>query len=473
MIRLRRFLLRAGIGAVAVVACVLLVCLDRVDSRPYFRQAYYAETAARLQAHLATNRVAHGPLSAGFGSALLTPTVGASQDDPERGRFRQMPLAGYGDRRGKSATGVHDDLFVKALALRVDGVTGVIVGADALIVPPEVADLAAQRLAGEVGLARGQIYLGATHTHCSLGAWGQGPVAEAFAGRYQPGAVGWFADRIVTAVRQALSDLKPAELGHGHFSAPQFVRNRLVGRLGSVDPEFSFVVVRRADGRRAVLGSFSAHATVLDGDVMEFSGDYPGAWQRAVEQATGGMALFLAGGVGSHSPVAGKPGFEGAELMGKELAAALLERLPGLQLTNNVSFGWLSLEVALPPLNWRVSDGVRLRPWLAGKLLWPPSRPWLQAVRLRDTVWISTPADFSGELALGIKDALRARGLDAVVTSFNGDYVGYVIPSRYYHMAGYEPRLMSFFGPNVPDYFGELVRTMAFSLTEPRVEAAH
>ena len=29
---------------------------------------------------------------------------------------------------------------------------------------------------------------------------------------------------------------------------------------------------------------------------------------------------------------------------------------------------------------------------------------------------------------------------------------------------GYEPRLMSFFGPNVPDYFDELIRTMALEM---------
>ena len=81
--------------------------------------------------------------------------------------------------------------------------------------------------------------------------------------------------------------------------------------------------------------------------------------------------------------------------------------------------------------------------------------------RLDDVVWISTPCDFSGELSLGIKDFFRAKNADAVVTSFNGDYVGYIIPSRYYHLSGYEPRVMSFFGPNMPHYFDEMIRTMA------------
>jgi hypothetical protein len=79
-------------------------------------------------------------------------------------------------------------------------------------------------------------------------------------------------------------------------------------------------------------------------------------------------------------------------------------------------------------------------------------------------IWISTPCDYSGELAVGIKDMLRTRGFAGVVTSFNGDYVGYVIPSRYYHLNGYEPRIMSFYGPYVPDYLDELARTLALEL---------
>ena len=234
--------------------------------------------------------------------------------------------------------------------------------------------------------------------------------------------------------------------------------------MGKVDPEFSYLVLKQAGGEFFVLGSYGAHATVLSGGVMEFSGDYPGCWQRAVQQATGGAAVFLAGGVGSHSPVPGGKSFEGTEQMGQALARKLLDQLPEIPLTNHVALGILGLEVNMPPLNVRVSDGLRLRPWLAKNLVPVRAQSYLQVFRLDDSVWISTPCDFSGELALGIKDFLRARGSAAVITSFNGDYVGYVIPSRYYHLDGYEPRMMSFFGPNVPDYFDEFIRTMALSL---------
>ena len=78
-------------------------------------------------------------------------------------------------------------------------------------------------------------------------------------------------------------------------------------------------------------------------------------------------------------------------------------------------------------------------------------------MRLGDGLWLSTPCDFSGELALDVKALARERGLAAAVTSFNGDYVGYVIPARYYTLDGYEPRTMSFFGPQLPDQFMQVL----------------
>lgn len=449
------------------VAVALVACLDRVDHRPYFNEPYYTESMARLAAGRRPDALGRGELAAGFGRARLTPAINAPADDPAQGRFRAVPLAGYGNRRGRPATGVHDDLYVKAVAFRVDARLVVMVSADALIMPAEVTDLAMRRLTDELTLTREQVYLCATHTHAGPGGWGEGLVAESFAGGFQPGVRVWFASCIVAAVRDAIADLRPAEFGRGSVAAPEFVRNRLVGPLGRVDPEFSFALVKQKAGRTAVLGSYSAHATVLSGSVMEFSADYPGAWQREVEQATGGMAVFFAGGVGSHGPVAGDKGFAGVERMGKQLAQAIVAELSRTPTSGVVALGTRSVELDLPPLNVRVTDDLRLRPWLARRLLPVRERSFMQVLRLGDMVWLSAPCDYSGELALDLKDTLRSKGLRAVVTSFNGDYVGYVVCSRYYHLDGYEPRLMSFFGPNVPDYFTEVLRTLALGVADP------
>lgn len=445
-----RIALRVVAWIAGLFALLALASLDFVDHTPYMRAPYYAETKARFQKAAATNTIALGELSAGFGVAKLTPT-------------NSFPLAGYGDRRGKPSTGVHDDLFVKAAAIRVGGKTGIMFGIDALIVPREVADGAAERLRQELGLAREQLYFSATHTHCSVGGWGEGFVGEAFAGGFDPASRAWIIECIVKAARAAIDDLKPAEFAHGVFNAREFIRNRLVGDLGKVDPEFSFMLLKQTNGRIGVLGSFSAHGTVLGSSVMEYSADYPGYWQRAVEEQLGGVAIFFAGGVGSHSPVPGASGFAGAEKMGRALAKMLVEKLPA-GATNRIAFGALATEVALPPFNVRVTDGIRLRPWIASRLIPAARESFLQGFRLQDNVWLSTPCDFSGEMAIEIKDMLRARGFNGVVTSFNGDYVGYVIPSRYYHLSGYEPRIMSFYGPTVPDYLDEFVRAIAMEL---------
>jgi hypothetical protein len=231
-----------------------------------------------------------------------------------------------------------------------------------------------------------------------------------------------------------------------------------------VDPEFALMVVRHDGGTTAVLGSYAAHPTILGGGVMQFSAEYPGAWQRAVEKATGGLALFAAGSVGSHSPKAPTGGFEGVEAMGNALATETLKQLDSLPLTNRIHFGILGATLPLPELQARLTDSIRVRPWLAGMLLPVGRETFLQAFQFDRTVWVSTPCDFSGELALGLKAEAAKSRHPLHITSFNGDYVGYVIPSKYYGMSGYEPRTMSFFGPHLPDYFVAAIRSLQDSL---------
>jgi hypothetical protein len=459
--------LRATAAAALLAATIYWSTLTGLDHTPYVRTAYYTATRARLDALATSPPAVTGPLEAGFGRASLTPVLGAGPPDSARGSFDTLPLAGYGNRDGRPATGIHDELWAKAVAVRVRDRRIVFVGADALIIPREVAEAASRALAADPGLRREELYFGATHTHAGPGGWGEGIVAEAFAGPYQPAVRDWMARQLTTAARAALADLAPAACGHGAFAAPAFVRNRLVGALGEVDTVFRYLALRQADGDQAVLGAYAAHATVLSADVMSFSGDYPGAWQRAVERGTGGLALFFAGAVGSHGPVAGAPGFDGATRMGEGLAAMLLEHLPRTPLTNRVRLGAVGLPVALPEPHVRLTDQRRLRPALARRLLPVGDHTWLQAVRLGDALWIATPCDFSGELALRLRPGFRERGLQTVVTSFNGDYIGYVIPARYYHLPGYESRTMSFFGPTVPDYFDELIRRLGILLADP------
>jgi hypothetical protein len=82
-------------------------------------------------------------------------------------------------------------------------------------------------------------------------------------------------------------------------------------------------------------------------------------------------------------------------------------------------------------------------------------------------LWITTPGDFSGEYALLVKNSLAAQGFKANVTSFNGNYIGYIIPGKYYYIDEYEPKLMGWFGPNMGDYTMEIIHRMTDIVSKP------
>ena len=46
----------------------------------------------------------------------------------------------------------------------------------------------------------------------------------------------------------------------------------------------------------------------------------------------------------------------------------------------------------------------------------------------------------------------QARGLQVMVSSFNGGYIGYVTPRQYYDIDHYETQLMNWYGPGTGEY---------------------
>ena len=65
-----------------------------------------------------------------------------------------------------------------------------------------------------------------------------------------------------------------------------------------------------------------------------------------------------------------------------------------------------------------------------------------------------------GDSEVELKNALYRRGCKSVITSFNGGYVGYVIPRKYFNLHAYESFLMAWYGPNLGDYFVDLLFRM-------------
>lgn len=438
-------------GAFIILILILLVLLLRpVDYTPYFQTDYYQQTIRQLnelKIRLPAERdIQPGQLLAGFGKASITPG-------------KNVPLAGYSARKGKFNQGVHDCLFVKAVALKSGNAEVVLVSLDALICSRAMADTVMIQISSQIGLQRHQILFGATHTHCGPGAWENSWLGEQFAGPYNEAVFHFLTRQISAAIVQAHRQLSSAQLRSGSISLPEYVKNRLVGKQGIIDPDLSYVLIEQANNRRIVLGSYSAHATTLSGENMQFSAGYPGYWQRRIEKQFGASALFFAGGAGSHGPRGKGREFEKAKYIGEALADSLISHLSTKTGRQDLSIAAFGLKVHLPETHVRVADNWRLAPWLADKIVFERDS-YLQIIRIGQLLILGTPGDFSGEIAAQLKDYAYRRGYQAIVTSFNGSYIGYIIPSKYYHFKEYEPRTMSFFGPAIGDYIPDLMRRM-------------
>lgn len=460
---MKKKLLIAGVVLVALLAgAVLLVGPWPAYSGGDVTQERYFQRnvdAIRASAGRSTVDGRPGPLRAGWAKRPIAPPTGT-------------PLAGFGDRKGKPSTGVHDEIFVKALALSDGNDKVVLVAADMLIIPENLAGLVRERVSRQTGLAADALLFNASHTHSGPGGWAPGLVVKQFAGTYDAAVLEFLAQQFTDAIVEADANAgDEAALGAGGVPVDAHIRNRT--REAPCDTELSYLVVEKENGARCFVVSYSAHPTVLGGSNMEFSGDYPGYLARALERETGGFAMFLGGAVGSMTNrySGSESGFEKAEAIGEGLARQVLDRVDGLELRREVELASVGVRLELPSFQLRIHPSWRLSPFLM-RFLGIDSDGWLQCVRVGDAYFAGMPSDFSGEISLRLKAWADTQGADLWVLSFNGDYVGYVSPDEYYAAArpdgkeAYEMYLMSWCGPNQEAFFTQLTREAVTALSQ-------
>ncbi len=444
---------------IALLIVLFFSATGPVVNSPYFESEYFKKSCAEIDSLEKSNSPVKGLLMAGFSKVSITPTLNSSTDNFEKGEFVQLPLAGFGARKGAPATGIHDSIFVKAAAMKVENNLVVFVGADLLIMPPIITD-SVMNILEQKGLTRDNVIFSATHSHSSLGAWGPGFTGEEFAGEFNSNLVKWLVQQISKAVLTAVADMKQASISTGDFNAANYIRNRLIGELGTKNDDFSYVYLQQNNGKKAVIGSFSAHSTTMGSKNFEISGDYPGYWQRKMENNGIDFAIFMAGAMGSQTHSGEGEGFEKPRFIGEALADSTIIHLQNPGLKDSVLMAAATIKLNMPEYHFRLTTTRNLSSGLTKKLMPMPENAVLQAVRLGNFIWVTAPADFSGEYALQLKNSLAVKGFDANITSFNGSYVGYIIPGRYFYLDDYEPKTMGFFGPAMGDYTFDLINQM-------------
>ncbi|WP_128547342.1 neutral/alkaline non-lysosomal ceramidase N-terminal domain-containing protein [Larkinella soli] len=438
-----RVLLKVLLGLLLAVVLFVAVSVAPVDDTPYQQTDYYAQTRRRLASLPAPPRPKTA-LRAGWSKINITPPY-------------TTPTGGYGVRRGKHWTTVHDSVYVRTIVLDNGSAKIAVIALDLLITPPTVTEQLKRRLP-DIGFRWEEVYTGAIHSHNSLGGWAPGLVGGLFAGEYEERIVTHLTDAILKSITAAQQNLAPAEIGYQEVEAPDLINNRL-NRDGPVDRPVRLLKFKKPDGSSALLCSYSAHATIFHAmNYQPLSRDYPGALVDRLEKESGGFVAFLAGAVGSTSPrVPDSP--DDLKVIGAyadSLTARITPALASFPTRPDSTLEMLTLPLGLREPHARVTDGWRVRPWLFHTVYGDfPSD--LKALRIGRTVLLGTPCDFSGELVAGLKPAADRKGLNLMVTSFNGGYVGYITPDKYYHKTSYEIRTMNWFGPYNGAYFTEML----------------
>ncbi len=272
--------------------------------------------------------------------------------------------AGYAKRMGKLYESVHDSIYIRTLVIDNGTNRVAVVSADLLIIPPTVTELLEKELP-EIGFTLDNTYLGAIHTHNSIGNWGKGATTFLY-GSYNDSIVHFIVDKIKSSILRASQNLKPATLKAGTIPLDGLVHNRLIDN-GPVDSLLRVIEVHHSDSSKLLLMSFTAHATCLFARDIVLSRDYPGKLVDALEKQGYDFVMFMAGAVGSHAGKVPEQGWSCVDLMSEEVAKGFLSNRDRLFSVNDST-----LVMHRVPLLLSETQAKLLKDWrfVHGRLIW-------------------------------------------------------------------------------------------------------
>lgn len=444
------------LGKTIAVLIILIIALlasmvTTMDRTPYKEMPYYSQWKSEIAGIKKESPIQSGDIKVGWSKVNITP------DKP-------MSMAGYGNRKGRPFTSVHDSIWVRTMVIENGNTQVALVAADLLILPPTVTKVLQERLtAKEVPFD--QVFFGATHSHNSIGGWGTGISGLFFSGQYDEEVVNRLADAIYHSIVLAKRDMVLASISYDEAIDTTDIRNRLVGKEGTVDPEIRSIMVKRNDGKSAILSSYGAHSTVIDSKNMQLSRDYPGILVDSLENGRYSFAMFMAGAVGSMGPIEkGNDDFDEMknQAYGIQKAMQLSAAFPKAEL--NVPIRSLTIPLPMREPSPRLTMNLVLRSW-AFKKGFGEFPIFVKALRIGNILMVGMPCDFSGELVAGLDAYAKTKGLDLMVTSFNGGYIGYITHDKYFERDLYETKPMSWYGPYNGAYLQEVIKDIIDKLS--------
>jgi hypothetical protein len=404
-------------------------------------------------------------LKSGVAKVDITPAVGTE-------------LCGH-FRSDLKSTGIHSNLYAKALALDDGEKKAVLVSCDLLGVTSTLVASARRRIEEMTGIEGGNVMIGCTHTHS-----GPGSMPCRVIGRSDEAYQDQLVKKIAGAVYLALGNMREAGIGLGVGFEDLAASRRVKWTDGSIrfdwldpntppkeeiDKELKVLTVR---GMRretiAVAINFACHPVTIGGRAFNLiSSDFPGVATDLIEKAKGGgtIALFFNGAYADTHPRKNLiPGYnyytpiEGDELtvtLGTILGASALKISETTYTRSDVSIDACSEVVKVPlekvpseeelesrileeeqRLKELMESSATRRDWLSSPLWLKQRLDWyryvldlyrqgrqfegwenleIQAIRIGDIYVVGIPGEVFSRIGLEIKRRAREIGLDKVL----------------------------------------------------------
>ncbi len=430
--------LKIIISIILVLFVLALITITTVDRSQIHNQDFYKTTLNQLEESTFQTSLGETWL-AGWASSNMTPE-------------RAVDLVGYAPRGTYEF--VQDSSFVRALTLS-NGKTQIAwLNYELLIVHPSLAE-AVEAAMKRSKLPIDQLVFTATHTHSGMGGYMPGPLGELAFGGFDQTTVDLIVANSISALKKALSNKDTVSISFRKVEAAYLVANRFI-KDDPIDPFVRQLIFKRNDGKKATFLTYSAHATTLSSKFMGLSGDYPHYLIQALESVEYDFALFAAGTVGSHRPVSFGNTPELVSKYALALDSTIRVRMTQYATINRPEIGIGRLDIQLREPHLRVSDELRIRPWLFDYLL-GDTNPHLDYTLIGNTLMIGSSGELSGVFYEKWEKSARSKGLNLIITTFNGGYIGYVTPDSLYDRHFHEVREMNWYGPGNGAYFDALI----------------
>jgi hypothetical protein len=363
-------------------------------------------------------------------------------------------LAGFSPNR--LSEGVHDKLFISAVAVRFEDSYIVLASIDLLGLFKDFLDPVRVKVAKDHGLRPEEIIFCCTHTHSgpdTLGLWGPNEDISGVEEEYME----WLGYQLAEAVDIAVENMVRVKAKYSWtlINPRGIVKNSR--NPGLVDRYLSTLRFCNGNGRTvATVVNFACHPEVLANDNKMVTSDYVYYLRLKLEEEVGGITVFLNGSLGGMlTPDVRMRSFEEAERVGSELARWVNSSLSYEREIRRERIWLVNREFSLPVKNQKFiaasERGILKRKIANGHVITE-----VNLARIGEVTLITIPGEALPRFGMEVRGILN--GQCKVVAGLGNDEIGYIIPADDWMQGKYEESMS--LGPETAPIIEEEIKRL-------------